>query len=106
MNAQHSALLLAVIVAVTFMLRAAPFLFGRWLRDNELVRDLGVVLPLGVMTILAISTLRDLEWVDARWLPSLLGVAVTAALHLWRSNVLLSLVGGVAAYAVAGALLT
>ena len=98
MDPLHSLLIVLVAAAVTFALRAAPFLAGKWLRENALVRDLSLLLPIGVMTVLVVYSVRGIEWIDWRWAPPLVGIAVTAGLHLWRSNVLLSLVGGVAAY--------
>lgn len=98
MNPWHTAALLLVIWAVTFALRAAPFAASRWLRDNEFIRNLGLLLPVGVMAVLVVGMLRDTPWEAWAWVPSIAGVAVTAALHFWRDNVLLSLVGGIASY--------
>lgn len=100
MNPWHTAALLAVIWAVTFALRAAPFAASRWLRENDFVRDLGLLLPVGVTAVLVVGMLQDTPWEGWGWVPSIAGVAVTAALHLWRDSVLLSLVGGIAAYGV------
>lgn len=98
MNPWHTAALLLVIWAVTFALRAAPFAASRWLRDNEFIRDLGLLLPVGVMAVLVVGMLQDTPWAGWAWVPSIAGVVVTAALHFWRDNVLLSLVGGIASY--------
>lgn len=100
MNPWHTAALLAVIWAVTFALRAAPFAASRWLRENDFVRDLGLLLPVGVMAVLVVGMLQDTPWSGWGWVPSIAGVGVTAALHFWRDSVLLSLVGGIAAYGV------
>ncbi|NLT25608.1 MAG: branched-chain amino acid ABC transporter [Microbacteriaceae bacterium] len=98
MDPLHSLLIIVVAAAVTFGLRAAPFLGGKWLRENALVRDLSLLLPIGVMTVLVVYSVRGIEWAGWAWAPPLVGIAATAALHLWRWNVLLSLVGGVAVY--------
>ncbi|SJM68184.1 branched-chain amino acid transporter permease [Gulosibacter sp. 10] len=98
MNPWHSVALLAVIWAITFALRAAPLVARRWLRDNEFVRDLGALLPVGVMAVLVLYTVRDVVWVDLQWIAPAVGILVTVALHLWRANVFLSLVGGVGVY--------
>jgi branched-subunit amino acid transport protein AzlD len=40
-------------------------------------------------------TLRNVAWLDpAIAVPILLAIAVTVGLHLWRSNLVLSLAGG------------
>lgn len=100
MNPWHSILLLLVIWALTFAMRGAPLVLRRWLRDNEIVRDIGALLPVGVMVILSLYTLRDVSFATEAWLAPFVGVLVTVLLHLWRGNVLISLVGGIASYAV------
>jgi branched-subunit amino acid transport protein AzlD len=100
MSPWHTAALLAVIWAVTFALRAAPFAASRWLRDNDFVRDLGLLLPVGVMAVLVVGMLQDTPWDGWGWVPSIGGVVATAVLHFWRDSVLLSLVGGIATYGI------
>ncbi len=52
-------------------------------------------MPLGVMVILLAYTLRSLPLADpVRALPGILALAVTLALHLWRRNAVLSILGG------------
>ncbi|RRJ86962.1 branched-chain amino acid ABC transporter [Gulosibacter macacae] len=101
MNVWHSLAIIGVSALVTFFLRATPFMAGKWLREQPLVRDLSLLLPIGVMTVLVLYSVRDISWAGWAWVPPVLGIAVTAGLHLWRWNVLLSLVGGIAAYALA-----
>lgn len=50
---------LLVMGAVTIALRWAPFAFIRVLRGSELVRSLGVTMPVGVMVALVAYTLVD-----------------------------------------------
>ena len=50
---------LLVMGAVTVALRWAPFAFIRVLRGSELVRFLGVTMPVGVMVALVAYTLVD-----------------------------------------------
>ncbi|AUG79990.1 branched-chain amino acid ABC transporter [Kitasatospora sp. MMS16-BH015] len=97
---------LGVMFAVTFTLRAAPFaLLGR-LRASALVAFLATTMPTGVMVILTVYTLRDLDLTAHPYgLPTLLGVAATAGLHLWRHNSLLSIFAGTAVFMLAERLL-
>ncbi|MER5638735.1 AzlD domain-containing protein [Kitasatospora sp. NPDC002227] len=98
---------LGVMFAVTFCLRAAPFAVLGRLRSSRLVAFLGTTMPTGVMVILTVYTLRDLDLTAHPYgLPAALGVAATTALHLWRRNSLLSIVAGTAVYMLAGQLLT
>ncbi|MPV89833.1 branched-chain amino acid ABC transporter [Georgenia ruanii] len=95
-----------MIFAVTYALRLAPFLALRRVRDSALVSFLGRTMPLGVMAILVVYTLSAVDLTPApHGLPEVAGVVVTAALHLWRRNALLSIVGGTGTYMAVLALL-
>ncbi|MDD9208032.1 AzlD domain-containing protein [Georgenia sp. 10Sc9-8] len=97
---------LLVIFAVTYLLRLAPFLALRRVRSSPLVGYLGVTMPLGVMAILVVYTLSSVDVTAAPYgLPELAGVVVTALLHVWRSNALLSIVGGTGTYLALAAVL-
>jgi branched-subunit amino acid transport protein AzlD len=94
---------LAVMFLVTVVLRAAPFAVLGRLRDSALIAFLATTMPTGVMVVLVVYTLRDLDGSTA--LPAALGVAATAGLHLWRRNALLSIVAGTAVSMLAQQLL-
>ncbi|WP_441249948.1 branched-chain amino acid transporter permease [Kitasatospora sp. McL0602] len=97
---------LLVMFAVTCCLRAAPFAVLGRLRNSGLVGFLATTMPTGVMVILVVHTLRDLDLTSSPYgLPAGLGVLVTAALHLWRRNALLSIVAGTAVFMLASRLL-
>jgi branched-subunit amino acid transport protein AzlD len=89
----------ATAVAVTWALRALPFAALAPLRTSPLVAYLKTAMPVGVMVILTAYTLRHFspDVPDRAW-PTVLALAVTVALHLWRRNVLLSIVGGTAVH--------
>lgn len=88
-----------VAATVTWSLRAVPFTLLGPLRSSALLPFLAERLPAGVMVILVIYTLRHVDFVaTSSIVPAAAGVAVTAALHLWRSNMVLSLVVGTATY--------
>lgn len=90
-----------VAAAVTWALRAVPFALLAPLRHSTLLPYLAERLPVGVMVILVVYTLRHADLIDAgSVVPAAIGIAVTAALHLWRSNMVLSLSIGTAAYVV------
>lgn len=91
---------LAVIMGVTFALRAVPFAVIAPLRSSALVHYLGAHMPVGIMLILAVYTLRNVSLAPASLVPAGVALAVTIGLHLWRSHALLSIVGGTAAFMV------
>lgn len=95
----YSVLIIAVCVLCTFVERALPFLIFGSRPVPRVVRYLGKVLPLAIMTTLLVYCLRSIEFSAlAGWVPALLAVAVTAGLHLWKRNTLVSIVGGTACY--------
>lgn len=97
-------LVMAIIIAglCTLALRALPFLlFGRNQKIPPLVETLGDLLPPAVMMILLIYSVKDLFW--AEWqlpIKTFAALFVTTALHVWRRNVLLSIVTGTVLYMV------
>ncbi|MFF4835986.1 branched-chain amino acid transporter permease [Streptomyces sp. NPDC001315] len=86
----------AVSAAVTWALRALPFTVLAPLRASRTVQYLGARMPAGVMVILFVYCLRDLPLPQPRAAAPLAALAVTAGLHLWRRNALLSILGGTA----------
>jgi len=98
-RATHIALLVAVAAAITWALRALPFAILAPMRDSIVVRYLSTHMPLGVMAMLAIYTLRGHTDGSARqtlWLA--IAVALTSVLHWTRSRALLSILVGTATY--------
>ncbi|CAJ1585540.1 branched-chain amino acid transporter permease [[Mycobacterium] wendilense] len=97
----YIALLVGVAAAITWLLRALPFAGLAPMRNSELVKYLGLHMPLGVMVMLLIYTLRPgvaAGGLDVLWLG--IAVLVTAGLHWWRAQALLSIVAGTAVYVV------
>lgn len=97
----HSVLLIAVIAAVTALLRFLPFIIFGNRETPAFVTYLGKVLPYAVMGMLVIYCLRKISFVASpHGIPELFSVALVALLHLWKCNTLLSIVGGTACYMV------
>lgn len=95
----YIALLVAVSAAVTWALRALPFVVLAPMRHSAVIRYLSLHMPLGVMVMLALYTLRDVPEAAGRqqiWL--LIAVLVTAGLQVWRRHALLSIFVGTGIY--------
>ena len=95
----HIAVLVAVSAAVTWALRALPFAVLAPMRHSAVVRYLSLHMPLGVMVMLALYTVRDVTEAAGRqqlWL--VVAVLVTAGLHVWRRHALLSIFVGTGIY--------
>lgn len=87
----------AVLTAatVTWALRALPFAVLSPLRRSRFLPYLGARMPVGVMAILVVYTLRNVRLIDATSaVPAAAALLVTTALHLWRRNAILTIVAG------------
>lgn len=93
---------IAVMAVVTFLTRALPFLlFGRGNGVPRVVIYLGRYLPPAVIAMLIVYCLRGVSFASAAgWAPSLIAAAAVVALHLWKKNNLLSILGGTVLYMV------
>lgn len=94
----HAWVLILVTFAVTFGLRALPFGVRAWLKDSALLADLGKLMPVGIMVILVAYSFESSAEFGS--VAAMLGVVVTAALHLWKGHIMVSLVGGVLTYGI------
>lgn len=91
--------MIGVMAAATFPTRALPFLLLRGRENHPLLVYLARVLPAAVMTILVLYAVRGVELRQApHGLPELLALAMTAGLHVWRGNALLSIGVGTGLY--------
>ncbi|WP_024793241.1 branched-chain amino acid transporter permease [Tomitella biformata] len=89
---------LAVILIVTFALRALPFAFIAPVRSSALLAYLGVHMPLGIMLILTAYTLSPVTAAASSWGPMAAALALTVGLQVWRRSALLSIVAGTGTY--------
>lgn len=94
----YSALLVAVMSAVTILLRAAPFLIFKK-NAPAYVLYLGQVLPAAIIGMLVVYCLKDIKPLSAPFgAPELIAGLLVVGLHAWKRNILLSILAGTAAY--------
>ena len=95
----QSIAIIAVCAACTFLERWLPWLlFGRR-AVPKVVEYLGKILPMAVMVSLLVYCLRGMQFTSAgAWVPQVIAVGVTAGLHWWRRNTLLSIAAGTVCY--------
>lgn len=93
-------LTIAICVAGTMATRFLPFLIFREGRPvPPYVQYLGKALPSAIFAMLVVYCLRNVDFTGgAHGLPELVSIAATAALHRWRRNMLLSILGGPLCY--------
>ena len=96
----HLALMIAIASGVTILLRILPFLiFGGGRETPPFVTYLGEVLPFAIIGMLVVFCLKNVTFDEAAdWIPQLIAVAVTAGLHAFKRNTLLSILGGTVCY--------
>ena len=95
------ALAMILVAAVcTFATRVAPFLLFNGKKPiPPIVRYLGEALPPAVIALLVVYCVKNVNWLAApHGAPELLCIAVTAALHIWKRNNLLSIGVGTVLY--------
>lgn len=100
MTAQHAIVMILVAAVCTFATRVAPFLLFNGKKPiPPIVRYLGEALPPAVIALLVVYCLKNVNWLAApHGAPELLCIAVTALLHIWKRNNLLSIGAGTALY--------
>lgn len=100
MHDLHSMILIAVVAAVTMLLRFLPFaVFGKHKKTPEYIAYISSVLPYAIMGMLVVYCLKDVSITAAtHGLPELIAGAVVVGLHLWKRNTLLSIVTGTVVY--------
>ena len=84
-----------VAAAVTFVLRVLPFGLKKALAGSEVLDALSHWIPLGAVALLAIYAVAKINYSSfATAAPYLAGLVVTVGVHLWRKNMVLSMVAG------------
>lgn len=100
MTPQHAIVMILVAAVCTFATRVAPFLLFNGKKPiPPIVRYLGEALPPAVIALLVVYCLKNVNWLATpHGAPELLCIAVTALLHIWKRNNLLSIGAGTALY--------
>lgn len=87
------------MAAVTILCRAAPFLFFMKSRPPAVVDFLQAYMPPMIMTVLVLGSYKAVSFAKAPYgIPEIAAGLCVAALHLWKRNTLLSILGGTALY--------
>lgn len=91
---------IAICVLGTMLTRFLPFLiFSSKKPTPKYIAYLGKALPCAVFGMLVVYCLKNVSILTGtHGLPELLAIAVTAGLHLWKKNMLLSIAGGTIVY--------
>lgn len=92
-------LLIAVMALVTMAIRFAPFIIFNGKKTPAYIEYLGKYLPYSIIGMLVVYCLKGISMVNKPYgAPEFIAVAVTALLHIWKRNTLISIVAGTVCY--------
>ena len=102
MTEQRMLAMILIAMAVTYSLRAFPFLLlGKKGEMSPVISYLGKMLPYAVMAALVVYCLKDLrEGLTPEAVCMIPAVLVVTAVHLWKRNTVLSIFVGPVCYMV------
>lgn len=100
MTVTEQIITVAVVVLGTMLTRFLPFvLFPAGKPTPRYIQYLGKALPAAVFGMLVIYCLKNVDVLNgSHGLPEAIAIAVVAALHLWKRQMLLSIAGGTVCY--------
>lgn len=100
MTVTQQIITIAAVVAGTLITRFLPFIVFREGKPTpKYIQYLGKVLPSAVFALLVVYCLKNVSFVSGNHgLPEIISIAVTAGLHLWKKQMLLSIAGGTICY--------
>ncbi len=93
---------IALCALATLITRFLPFLvFSPQRPTPKYIQYLGKALPAAIFGMLVIYCLKNVSlFTGSHGLPELLAIAATAAIHLWKRQMLLSVAGGTVFYMI------
>ena len=96
----YSIIAIAVAALCTFATRLVPFaLFGGKKEVPATITYLGKVLPPAIIATLIIYCIRSVDFTASPYgAAEIIAIVVTALLHIWKKNTLISIGGGTILY--------
>ena len=90
-----------LMIVATMLTRALPFLLFGNRPTPKVIVFFGKALPCAAVALLVVYCLRSITFSSlAGFLPMIIAAAVTALLHWWKGNTLLSIGVGTALYMI------
>ncbi len=94
----RSAVIVATMAIVSFLLRALPFLIFRK-EPPKFIKYLGKVLPPAIIGMLVVYCLKDISFsVSPFGLPELAACLCVVIAHVWKRNSIISILAGTIVY--------
>lgn len=91
---------IAAVVLATLCTRFLPFIiFPAGKETPQYIKYLGKVLPCAVTGLLVVYCFKSVSAADYPFgIPELIAAVLTAGLHIWKKNMLLSIAAGTVCY--------
>ncbi len=101
MSNTYVIIMIAIIAGVTMLLRFLPFMIFGERKTPAYIDFLGKYLPYAIMGMLVVYCLKGMSLTEAPFgIPEIAAVAVTAGLHVWKRNTLVSIICGTVCYMI------
>lgn len=100
MTFKHQIITILIIFAATIIMRFLPFIaFPENRPTPKFIQYLGKFLPAAVFGLLIVYALKDVSIFSGNHgIPELIAIIVTALLHLWKKQMIISISGGTICY--------
>lgn len=100
MNNVHAVLTIAIMSAVTLLLRVIPFvIFSGKRKLPAFITYLGTVLPYAIMGMLVVYCLKDTSFAAVSGcLPQFIAGAIVVLTYVFKRNTLISIISGTVSY--------
>ena len=99
MTVLQQAITIALCALATMLTRFIPFVLFSGRETPRYIQYLGKALPGAIFGMLVVYCLKSVDpMVYSHGLPELIAIGITAALHLWKRQMLLSIAGGTVCY--------
>ena len=100
MSVPQHIITIALCALATLLTRFLPFLiFSPQRLTPKYVQYLGKALPAAIFGMLVVYCLKNVSFLTGtHGLPELIAIAVTAGLHLWKRQMLVSIAAGTVCY--------
>jgi len=92
----------AIMAGATILTRATPFiLFPSGKETPQVIRYLGIALPYACIAMLVVYCFKGVNFLTGNHgLPEIIASVAVIAVHKWKHNLLLSILGGTILYMV------
>ncbi|OHD12467.1 MAG: branched-chain amino acid transporter AzlD [Spirochaetes bacterium GWB1_36_13] len=97
---EYIVIAIVIMSLATYFTRLLPFLFFSRRKPPQIILYIEKYLPPAIMMILILYCLKDVQWMKNYGIPELSAILLTAGLHLWKRNALLSIFSGTLYYMV------